>query len=90
MKCVTVCYNADLTEVIVCVSDAHKRGFVLSLDRSLRYCASLNGRCRAVETLMVCGDYSHAGMMSPPGCAFIFITCPPKFTYIHTGLLALC
>ena len=24
MKCVTVCYNADLTEVIVCVRDAHR------------------------------------------------------------------
>lgn len=24
MKCVTVCYNADLTEAIVCVSDAHR------------------------------------------------------------------
>lgn len=24
MKYVTVCYNADLTEVIVCVRDAHR------------------------------------------------------------------
>lgn len=24
--------------------------------------------CRAMETLMVCGDYRHAGMMSCTGC----------------------
>lgn len=40
MKCVTVCYNADLSEVIVC-KWCTQRGFVLPLDKILRHCAAL-------------------------------------------------
>lgn len=27
--------------------------------------------CRVMETLMVCGDYGHAGMMSCTGCVHV-------------------
>lgn len=51
---------------------------MLPLDELSRHCGALrlflcrmlNGR-GAMETLIVCGDYRHAGMMSCTGCVCI-------------------
>lgn len=57
-----------------------QRGFVVSLDKLLRHCAALRlfcagcwkgEACGEMETLMVCGDYGHAGMMSCTGCVHV-------------------
>lgn len=46
--------------------------------------------CKAMETLMVCGDYRHAGMMSCTGCVCVRAYTSAQILYNMSVSLHIC